>query len=291
MPRKTFSSDFRRFFLRGLNALAPTLITLAIIYYVLNFLWRSMGYYLIEAIKGAWLFASRQGWVEPVNAFYVGRYWNDAWFTPVLGVVLALLLIYIVGLLVGNLIGQGLYRLGERLVLRVPIVKQIYPSVKQVTELFLADPKEQGGQFAGSRVVAVQYRGMDVWSVGLVTGQGIGGVAAGDDGEASVTVFIPSSPTAFSGYVVVTPKSRVVELPISVDEAMRMLVSGGVVAPKAGDKLAAGPGRGGPPAGPYSGRPTSPEPAAGAGPAGPGEPGSPGPTEYANAHPRHRPPQ
>jgi uncharacterized membrane protein len=241
--RASFGGDFRRFFLRGLGALAPTLITLAIIYYVLNFLWRSMGFYLIEAIKHSWRFASDRGWVDPVNNSYIARYWNEAWFAPVIGVVLALLLIYIVGLLVGNLIGQAFYRLAERLVLSVPIVKQIYPSVKQVTEMFLADPKDKESQFAGSRVVAVRYRGQDLWSVGLVTGKGLRQL---DDGDAAqdetVSVFIPSSPTAFSGYVVVVPRKHVVELPISVDEAMRMLVSGGVVQPgeKAGAKVVGG---------------------------------------------------
>ena len=146
------------------------------------------------------------------------------------------MLIYIVGLLVGNFLGRAIYRLGETFVLRIPIVRQIYPAVKQITDLFLADPKDKkgggggGSQFAGSRVVAVRYRDAQVWSVGLVTGNG---VRALDDatGE-SLSVFIPSSPTAFSGYVVVVPRAQAVELPIGVDEAMRMLVSGGVVEPK-----------------------------------------------------------
>ena len=243
--RESFGADFRRFFLRGLNALAPTLITLAILYYVLNFLWRSMGWFLIEGIKRAWWVAAQQGWVDPVNRSYIARYWADQWYTPVLGVLLALLVIYVVGLAVGNLLGRGIYSLTERLVLRVPIVRQIYPAVKQVTDLFLAEKDAEGeggaaGQFSGSKVVAVRYRDGEVWNIGLVTG---GGMRALDtEAGRSVSVFVPSSPTAFSGYVVIVPRESVRELPLTVDEAMRLLVSGGVVAPDAVvDKAVAGP--------------------------------------------------
>ncbi|MEM8874844.1 MAG: DUF502 domain-containing protein [Planctomycetota bacterium] len=236
MARKTFTADFRRFFLQGLRALGPTLITLAIIYYVLNFLWRSLGWYVIQAIKYGWVFALDRGWVDRTSYGYIERYWaEENWYTPVVGVVLALLIIYIVGLFVGNLIGQGLYRLGEKLVLRIPVVKQIYPAVKQVIDMFLADPsdKKAAGQFAGSRVVAVRYREVDLWSIGLVTGTGLSAfdkVAHEDAGaDHMVTVFIPSSPTAFSGYVVVVPRHAVRELPMTVNEAMQLLVSGGVV--------------------------------------------------------------
>ena len=230
--RRSFAGNFRRLFMRGLGALAPTLITLAILYYVLNFLWRSMGWFLIEGIKHAWWFAAERDWVDPVNRSYIMRYWEDQWFTPVLGVLLALVLIYFVGLAVGNLLGRWIYRLAESVVLRVPIVRQIYPAVKQVTEMFLSDPKDReggAGQFAGSRVVAVRYRDREVWNVGLVTGRGLAGLE-GEAGD-TVSVFVPSSPTAFSGYVVIVPRSSLVELPMTVDEAMRLLVSGGVVHP------------------------------------------------------------
>jgi hypothetical protein len=76
----------------------------------------------------------------------------------------------------------------------------------------------------------VQRDAVNVWSIGLVTG---GGVRSLNDsvGRDMVTVFIPSTPTSFSGYVVVVPRDAVVELPLKVEEAMRLLVSGGVIAP------------------------------------------------------------
>ena len=78
----------------------------------------------------------------------------------------------------------------------------------------------------------MQHRAQDVWTIGLVTGPGLKSLneAAGDE---MVTVFVPSTPTAFSGYVVVVPRHAVVELPLTVEEAMRLLVTGGVLGPAA----------------------------------------------------------
>jgi uncharacterized membrane protein len=74
----------------------------------------------------------------------------------------------------------------------------------------------------------VQPHSSNIWSIGLVTGAGIRSLSQ-SIGSDMVTVFIPSSPTSFSGYVVIVPKDRVVQLPMSVEEAMRLLITGGVV--------------------------------------------------------------
>jgi uncharacterized membrane protein len=145
----------------------------------------------------------------------------------VIGVLLAILLIYVVGVLVGNLIGRTAWRLAERAVMRIPLIRAIYPAVKQVTDFLLAERKQS---FEGRRVVAVHARDPNVWSIGLVTGSGLRRLNESVS-EEMLTVFIPSSPTAFSGYVVVVSRDAVVELPLTVEEAMRLLVSGGVIAP------------------------------------------------------------
>lgn len=214
--RVTFSQDFRRFFTSGLAAILPTLITLWLLVWAWDFLWESIGVHLIAAMK----------WLWPASE--MSRQLNDSEFsTRLLGVVLSVVAVYIVGFFVGNLIGRTFWKLGERLVMRIPIVRAIYPAVKQVTDFLLASKSHQ---FESSRVVAVQPHEKGIWSIGLVTGNGIASIedATGHD---MVTVFIPSSPTAFSGYVLVVPRASVVELPMSVEEAMRLLISGGVLAP------------------------------------------------------------
>ena len=228
--RRSFAGDFQRFFLRGLGTLLPTILTVALIWYVINFLWDSIGWYLVEAIKNLWLLAIRQGAVDPANAMYVNWFWDtEKWYTKPLGVLLALISIYLVGLLVGNFIGRFFYRTAERLVLRVPVVRALYPAIKQVTDLLVGN--RDGQQFQGSRVVAVRPHADDIWSVALVTGPGLTPLSKAT-GQEMVTVFMPSSPTAFSGYVILVPRKNVVELPMSVEEAMRLLVSGGVLMPK-----------------------------------------------------------
>ena len=98
--RSSFSEDFNRFFLRGLGTLLPTILTIALIWYILNFLWDSVGWYIIWAIGRIWHLAAQQGWVEPTSAGYIGRYLEEAWYTKPLGVLLALVLIVFVVLLV-----------------------------------------------------------------------------------------------------------------------------------------------------------------------------------------------
>lgn len=226
--RVSFAEDFRRFFVRGAATLLPTLITLWLLVGVLNFLWNNLGRHIILGIKHLWFALAQSGLVPPVPAGYIARYWADDLIrTKILGVILAICLVYFVGVFVGNFIGRAAWRLTEALLRRIPLVRAIYPAVKQVTDFLLAD---RSGQFASSRVVAVHARDPNVWSIGLVTAQGVRHLSQAV-GEEMVTVFVPSSPTAFSGYVVVVPRNRVVELPLTVEEAMRILVSGGVLEP------------------------------------------------------------
>jgi uncharacterized membrane protein len=227
-----FMQDFRRFFVRGLAALMPTLITLWLLIRVWDFLWENLGRFMVWVVKWAWL---NFGHGFPPAA-YISHYWSeDKLQTRVVGVGLAVLTVYVLGVFVGNFIGRQLYRLGEMAVMRVPLVRAIYPAVKQVTDFLLA---ERTGQFQTSRVVACEPHAKGVWSIGLVTGaNGVKPLSDSIGGD-MVTIFIPSSPTAFSGYVVVVPRESVIDLPLTVEEAMRLLISGGVLSPKS-----AGPGK------------------------------------------------
>lgn len=226
-PRVTFAGDFRRFFVRGLAALLPTLITIWLLVKIWDFLWDSLGKHLIYAIKYFWWTLGQQGLVHPEPAAYIGRTLSEEEFgTRLLGVTLAVILVYIVGLLLGNLIGRTFWKLGESLVMKIPLIRAIYPAVKQVTDFLLVEKT----QFASSRVVAVRPHEQGIWSIGLVTGAGVRSLSE-VVGEEMVSVFLPNSPAAFSGYVLVVPRKNVVELPLTVEEAMRMLVSGGVLDP------------------------------------------------------------
>lgn len=222
--------DFRRFFVRGLAAILPTLITLWLLVWAWDFLWNNIGRHLIILIRVAWYEAGIRGLLAPQPAHYIVWHLSeDDFSTRLLGVFLSILLVYIIGVFVGNLIGHTFWRLAERSVLRIPLIRAIYPAVKQVTDFILAD---RSHQFQGSRVVAVQPHEQNIWSIGLVTN--VGQWTLGEHPTQMVTVFIPSTPTSFSGYVLVVPREKVIELPMTVEEAMRLVLSGGVIMPVEG---------------------------------------------------------
>jgi uncharacterized membrane protein len=231
--RASFLEDFRRFFVRGLAAILPTLITLWLLVWAWDFLWQNIGQYIIHFIRLAWYYAGKQGWMQPQSVQYIMYHWDIGDLsTRIIGVLLSIVLVYFIGVFVGNLIGRTFWRLAERAVLRIPLVRAIYPAVKQVTDFILADRTRH---FEHSRVVAVQPHEQNIWSLGLVTSSG--SWTLGENAEEMVTVFVPSTPTSFSGYVLVVPRSKVIELPMTVEEAMRLLISGGVIMPGEGKTL------------------------------------------------------
>jgi uncharacterized membrane protein len=228
--RENFTQDFRRFFVRGLAALLPTLITLWLLLKVWEFLWGSIGVYIIMGLRRV---ASVTAPLSSTAASVARRPelanhpGEVPWYVQATGVVLAVILVYLIGLLAGNILGRAAWALAERAVLRIPLIRAIYPAVKQVTDFLLAD---RGSQFAAARVVAVEPHAKGIWSIGLVTGPGLRPLTD-SLGKEMITVFIPSSPTAFSGYVLVVPRESAIELPLTVEQAMRVLVSGGVIDP------------------------------------------------------------
>lgn len=153
------------------------------------------------------------------------EWWNQRWYLNLLGLLVAVVAVYLAGRLVGGLIGRSIYRRVERVLTSVPIVKHIYPHVKQVVDFLLSDDRPM--KF--NRVVAIEYPRKGIWSIGLVTGEGMRPVqaSAGD----SMTIFIPSSPTPFTGYTITVPRGDTVDLDLTIDEALRFVVTAGVLVP------------------------------------------------------------
>lgn len=204
----------------------PTLVTLWLLLWTWNFLWESLGKQLIWGLKKLlWSLG-----MNDAGKFLEDNLRDEYLGTRLVGVIFAVIAVYIVGVFVGNLLGRTMWRVAELAAMRVPLVREIYPAVKQVTDFLLAEKTEA---FKASRVVAVQPHEQGIWSIGLVTGAGVKSLSD-SIGQDMVTVFVPSSPTAFSGYVLVVPRERLIELPLTVEQAMRLLVSGGVISPVAG---------------------------------------------------------
>ncbi len=159
----------------------------------------------------------------------LNREWHRyRWIADLTGLVLAVLVVYGIGLMLGSYLGRRLYERTEAFIGRVPLVRRVYPSVKQVTDFFVGEGRPTQEQF--SRVIAVQYPRKGIWSVGLVTGTTMQVIEDSAEVEC-LTVFIPSAPTPFTGYVITVPKADSVDLPISLEEALKFTISLGVLVP------------------------------------------------------------
>ena len=229
---QTFVSDFKRFFLRGLAAMLPPLLTLIIIIYILQFVDKNIGAYIDRGFQWLVVQAVAIGRGERLTFRGPDRIWTfvrqsfwQPWHLNWLSFLLSFVLIYVFGRFVASLLGRGLWRMIEQAFFRLPVMKQIYPSVKQVTDFLLAERK-----MAFSRVVAVEYPRKGIWSVGLLTNEGMRSIQA-VTGEDLATVFIPSSPTPVTGYTITMRRDELIDLPISLDDALRFVVSAGVIMP------------------------------------------------------------
>lgn len=144
---------------------------------------------------------------------------------PGIGAILTLLIVFGTGVIATNFFGKRLIEFWEALLARVPVVKSIYYSVKQVSDTLFSD----SGQ-AFRKALLVQYPRQGSWTIGFLTGQPGGDVANHLQG-AYVSVYIPTTPNPTSGFFLMMPAEDVVELDMSVDEALKYIISMGVVAP------------------------------------------------------------
>ena len=146
---------------------------------------------------------------------------------PGAGIVLTLLIILTTGLLAANFIGQRLVGWWEKLLARIPVVNSIYNSVKQVSDTLFSS---SGNAFR--KALLIQYPREGSWTIAFLTGKP-GGDVANYLKEDYVSVYVPTTPNPTSGFFLMLPQSDVIELDMAVDEALKYIISMGVVAPPA----------------------------------------------------------
>jgi uncharacterized membrane protein len=144
---------------------------------------------------------------------------------PGVGVIITLLIILLTGLIAANVLGQRLVVYWEGLLARIPVVKSIYYSVKQVSDTLFSS----NGQ-AFRKALLVQYPRQGAWTIAFLTGKPGGDAARHLQGD-FVSVYVPTTPNPTSGFFLMLPRADVVELDMSVDEALKYIISMGVVAP------------------------------------------------------------
>ena len=149
---------------------------------------------------------------------------------PGMGVLLTLLIVVGTGVLAANIIGERLVRLWHEILHRIPVVNSIYSSVKQVSDTLFSST----GQ-AFRKALLVQWPREGMWTIAFMTGVPGGDVASHLKGD-YISVYVPTTPNPTGGYFVIVARSDVIELDMSVDQALKYIISMGVVAPAANGK-------------------------------------------------------
>lgn len=155
---------------------------------------------------------------------------------PGLGVLVSVLIVFFTGVLVANLFGRSLVSVWERLLARIPLVRSIYSGAKQLAETMFS---EAGQSFR--KVLLIEFPRKGLWTLAFQTGTDAG-EARLKTGRDLVNVYVPTTPNPTGGYFVMVPREDVVELDMSVDDGLKMLMSMGAVVPGAHGPAAPSPG-------------------------------------------------
>ena len=194
----------RKYFLTGLLVLVPLVITAWVLSMIISTLDQSLLF-----VPEAW---------QPRTVFGMD--------IPGFGAILTLAIVFLTGLLTNNLVGGYVVRLGDRLLKRIPVVSSLYGSVKQVSDTLFSS---SGNAFRTP--VLIPYPHADSYTIGFLTGVPGGDVKNHLVGD-YVSVYVPTTPNPTSGFFLMMERSKVVELNMTVDAALKHIVSMGVVAPE-----------------------------------------------------------
>ena len=206
--RQPYVTRLRNYFFTGLVICAPVAITAYLTWTLIQ-----------------WI----DGWVKP----YLPDIYNPDLYLPFsipgFGVLVALIVITMVGFLTANLIGRSILSYGEYLLSRMPVVRSIYSALKQIFETVF---REDSDNFQS--VVLVEYPRRGLWALAFVATDTLGEVQANLDEPAgkTVSVFLPTTPNPTSGFLLFVPAADVIPLDMSVEEAAKLVISAGLVAPE-----------------------------------------------------------
>ncbi len=194
----------KRYFITGLLIWVPLVITAWVLSTIVNTLDQSL--HLLPEV------------LHPRNLF--------GFSIPGVGALLTLAMILLTGLLAANFIGQKLVGWWDKLLSRIPVVNSVYKAVKQVSDTLFAP---NGNAFR--KALLVQYPREGAWTIAFLTGAPGGDIRNHLHGD-FVSVYVPTTPNPTSGFFLMMPKADVVELDMTVDEALKYIISMGVVAPQ-----------------------------------------------------------
>jgi uncharacterized membrane protein len=218
---------FRRKLVQGLFLVLPLLITLWLLTILFDLINNNVTPYVKEVL------------------IWSGIPGLERWFArlgiPIIGILLTALFIYLLGLIAGNLAGRRSVRMIESYILRVPLVRGIYGPARQLLDSF-----NLTGKRAFSKVVMMEYPRTGLWTVGFVTTDDEHLIPSGGEGSLSaVPVFLPTTPNPTSGWMILVPTGDLLVLDMTIEQGIKLVVSGGIVSPgDLGSLVSKWPGKG-----------------------------------------------
>ncbi len=195
----------RGYFLAGILVTGPTALTLYLTWVFVNFIDVSVGYILPKEYNP-----------ETYLPFYI----------PGIGLIVAVIGLTLIGAATAGYLGRILMRINERILVRMPIVRGVYSAVKQIFETVLA---KQSKSFR--EVVMIEWPRKEMWTIGFVTAP-VEGEMALHSGSDSIAVYIPTTPNPTSGYLMFVPRKDAITLDMTVEDAIKYVISTGIVAPE-----------------------------------------------------------
>ncbi len=193
----------RRYILTGLFVWVPLAVTIIIFQLIVGYADN-----LLLLLPEAW---------QP-RALFGFNIWG-------LGAILVLLILFLTGFLASNYLGRFLLGLGNEFVEHIPVVRSVYSAVKQISDTMFTN---KGNSFR--KVVMIRYPQKDTWSLAFQTSESLGEVNMKMPGH-MVSVFVPTTPNPTSGFLLMVPRDDMIELDMSVDDALKMIISLGVIVP------------------------------------------------------------
>ena len=180
-------------------------------------------------IKNLFLFFSGPGgWIiglilpESLHSVYtIGSIEISSPLQKILGFILTIIFLYALGLIISNVFGKKIYKFLESILNKIPVVNRIYKSIKQITGALSGSNSK-----AFQKVVLVEYPRKGLWTISMVTGETI------DNNELFYNIFVPTTPNPTSGYLLFVKASDTKEINISVEEGLKIIVSGGMIGPE-----------------------------------------------------------
>ena len=202
--KRTFGINLKRYLFAGLATVVPLFITFYFIFLIFQITNRFAGRY--------------------INNFLIENY---SFYIPGLGLIFLVLITMAIGAFVSNFLGHRIFSFFDRIFHKMPLVANIYPSAKKLSDFLFKEEEQKKFR----KVVLVEYPAPGSYSIGFLTNEGLKEFNK-KTGNELVTVLVPLSPMPYSGLLLVLPKDKLLEVDMTINDAIKLVLSGGVVVPE-----------------------------------------------------------